>query len=246
MKSKQAVATTSTQEQYYNSDDMRSKGQASQSTFTATKNDCENDDSNKSPQNGRSSPSNLPTQSQQQPVNAPSGSVCRDVRIAVRTHFECDVGLTPKEAADAEIGIFNWSLRTAESRSIPKMWTHPGFVAIYESKAKSVLVNLDPRSFIGNPSLILKLRNREFAPHDVAFLSPLQTYPEKWRSVIEAKAQKEDFVYNEKPTAMTNQYKCGNCKQRECVYRELQLRSCDEPVTLFITCVKCGNSWRMG
>jgi len=170
----------------------------------------------------------------------------RDVRTAVRRHLMEDAGLTEEEAADTEIGIFNWSLEMAEAKSIAKSWKQSGFVSIYEAKAKSVVSNLDAKSFIGNENLVLRMRDREFLPHDLAFLPPQRVFPERWKRVLEAKAQKEDYVYNEKPTAMTNQYKCGSCKQRECVYRELQLRSCDEPVTLFITCLKCGNTWRVG
>jgi transcription elongation factor S-II len=54
-------------------------------------------------------------------------------------------------------------------------------------------------------------------------------------------------VFEEKPKAMTHEFKCGKCKnkKRECVYQELQVRSADEPMTLFITCLNCGHKWKM-
>ena len=68
-------------------------------------------------------------------------------------------------------------------------------------------------------------------------------FPERWRQVLEFK---ENYIYNEKPSAMTDQFTCSRCKQRECMYRESQLRLCDEPVSLFITCLKGRNNLRIG
>ncbi|WRY69414.1 pI243L [African swine fever virus] len=38
-------------------------------------------------------------------------------------------------------------------------------------------------------------------------------------------------------------YKCPNCKQRMCTYREVQTRALDEPSTIFCTCKKCGHEF---
>jgi DNA-directed RNA polymerase subunit M/transcription elongation factor TFIIS len=51
--------------------------------------------------------------------------------------------------------------------------------------------------------------------------------------------QRDEYIHNAKPAAMTNQFKCGRCKKNECSHHELQLRSCDEPATQFITCINC-------
>jgi len=45
--------------------------------------------------------------------------------------------------------------------------------------------------------------------------------------------------------AETDQFKCGKCKQRKCKYYQLQTRSADEPMTTFVTCVNCGNRWKV-
>lgn len=46
-------------------------------------------------------------------------------------------------------------------------------------------------------------------------------------------------------TILTNQFKCGKCKSRECKYSQAQTRSADEPMTVFVSCLSCGNQWRM-
>jgi len=40
--------------------------------------------------------------------------------------------------------------------------------------------------------------------------------------------------------------KCENCGHNEAYYQELQIRSADEPATLFFMCVKCKHQWREG
>lgn len=41
-------------------------------------------------------------------------------------------------------------------------------------------------------------------------------------------------------------YTCENCKGQRTTSKELQLRSSDEPMTIFIRCVDCGNEWKIG
>merc|ERR1711991_193074 len=37
---------------------------------------------------------------------------------------------------------------------------------------------------------------------------------------------------------------CGKCKCPKTSYFMMQTRSADEPMTVFISCIQCGNSWR--
>lgn len=47
-----------------------------------------------------------------------------------------------------------------------------------------------------------------------------------------------------KVSADTDMFECSKCKQRKCTYSQLQTRSCDEPMTTFVTCTVCGNRWK--
>lgn len=38
---------------------------------------------------------------------------------------------------------------------------------------------------------------------------------------------------------------CGRCHSDELVFAEKQLRSADEPMTIFVRCIMCGNRWTM-
>ena len=40
------------------------------------------------------------------------------------------------------------------------------------------------------------------------------------------------------------EFTCKKCKQSKTSYTALQTRSSDEPMTLFVRCLTCGNRWR--
>jgi DNA-directed RNA polymerase III subunit RPC11 len=40
--------------------------------------------------------------------------------------------------------------------------------------------------------------------------------------------------------------KCPKCEHDRAYFTQMQLRSADEPMTVFFKCVKCGNRWREG
>ena len=154
--------------------------------------------------------------------------------------------LTDVEAQDAEIGAYNASLSYAMMKSIPCIWRNARFRMVYDHKVKSIAANLDDRSYIGNPRLIKRLKEGEYAPHAIASMPPDQVFPEQWADVVRAKMQREEYLLTAKPAAMTDQFLCGRCKKRECTFTEMQMRSCDEPASLFIQCITCGHRWRLG
>jgi transcription elongation factor S-II len=45
------------------------------------------------------------------------------------------------------------------------------------------------------------------------------------------------------PTKGT-EFKCHKCRSSKCTFYALQTRSSDEPMTLFVTCLNCGNNWK--
>lgn len=49
----------------------------------------------------------------------------------------------------------------------------------------------------------------------------------------------------ESAQAETDMFRCGKCRGRKCTYFQMQTRSADEPMTTFVTCVNCGNHWKV-
>lgn len=168
------------------------------------------------------------------------------VRERVIDELDKRTGLGQEASKDAEIGIYNWVLDYAGRARVLKSWRNDRFASMYAIKARSVIGNLDPCAYIGNHRLLSRLTEGEFYPHDVAWMKPENLHPERWQSTLDLKTQQDHYSDNVKPASMTDAFKCKKCLKRECVYTELQLRSSDEPSSIFISCINCGNRWRQG
>lgn len=106
---------------------------------------------------------------------------------------------------------------------------------IYQDKLCDIKINLQKSS-----TLLKNLQDGNIKPQTIAFLSPSQICPEVWRDLL-LKMQKKAERENNFPT--TDLYECRKCHQRKCIVRELQTRSADEPMTKFITCCNCYNTF---
>ena len=68
--------------------------------------------------------------------------------------------------------------------------------------------------------------------------------PEKWEELLKAKSIRDKNKFEQKVEAMTDSFTCRKCKSNECTYYQMQTRSADEPMTVFLQCVNCGNRWK--
>jgi DNA-directed RNA polymerase subunit M/transcription elongation factor TFIIS len=146
-------------------------------------------------------------------------------------------------AEDLERGIFNAAVAFATAKGIVRNWQNPRFAEAYVSAYRYVRGNLDPSCYVGNTRLFARLVEGEFAPHEVPSMRPEHAFPEVWKDVLDRKVLKDS--YRDKPESMTDQYKCKKCKKNKTAYTELQTRSADEPMSVFISCLTCGNRWRL-
>lgn len=153
--------------------------------------------------------------------------------------------VTNDEATDIEIGVYNFSIDYATQQLIPLTWSSDVFKELYTNKARSIFNNLNPNLSIKNERLLKRLKNKEFLPHELANMVPEQMYPEIWKEIIDRETLRTKSAYEPSATAMTDRYTCGKCKKNRCSYYELQTRSADEPMTMFITCLHCGHRWKM-
>ncbi len=147
-------------------------------------------------------------------------------------------------AKNIETGIFNSCIRDADNRGILKKWENKHFKNLYLTKAMSIYSNLKDGSYIGNNELLTKLEQGEIKPYDIAFMSPSELFPSRWKELLDKKVKIDKCKYERRTEIATDIYKCGKCKQRKCTYYQLQTRSADEPMTTFVTCINCGNRWK--
>ena len=143
-----------------------------------------------------------------------------------------------KAGDNLERGIYNAVLQTADEKNIVKKWENEYFVQLYADKFRSLYVNLQ------KPEVKKLITEKEIKPHKLAFMTHQEMQPTKWAALIEDLKIKNQNKYTPKIEASTDNFTCYKCKSKECSYYQLQTRSADEPMTTFVTCIKCGNRWK--
>ena len=72
---------------------------------------------------------------------------------------------------------------------------------------------------------------------------------EKQDQIVETKKNKVNSFqsdWDKKHRKVTNGvYKCRKCGGSKTTQQEMQTRSADEPMTIFITCLDCDNQWKI-
>ena len=141
-------------------------------------------------------------------------------------------------ATNLEIGIFNYSIREAIVKKTIQKWDNPLFVQIYKDRLRSVFEN------IRRPCVMDRVLADKLAPQALAFASHQDMDPERWNEMLDAKMKRDISKYVNNTRASTDMFTCRKCRSKECTHYELQTRSADEPMTVFISCLSCGKNWR--
>ena len=156
----------------------------------------------------------------------------------------CETLLTFAEFVPANIarsienGLFEYTL--------VKLSTDPNYSPefiklIYREKAKDLLSNLDPNNpRVKNKTLLPNVINKKFTAYYLAFLRPEQLHPERWIKEIRKKKRIEEYNSEIKVTTL---YECFKCNNKKCITNQIQMRSADEPATIFVTCTVCYNTF---
>jgi len=145
-----------------------------------------------------------------------------------------------------EKGIFEATYNYALKNHLPRSWKSSIFTEIYRQVVRSVFSNIHPKSPVNNPRLLNRVLDGEFPLKDIASMNAYEMFPEKWFALKDKLLQREQKILEGNKSRATDQFKCRRCQKRECTYYELQTRSADEPMTIFITCLNCGKEWRQG
>lgn len=167
-------------------------------------------------------------------------------RDTVKKLLKEKTSLSDEIVDDLEKGIFNWCVLYADENELQKTWNDKMFQYLYVNKSKLLIENIDPNSYVKNKRLQQRILDKEFKPHELSFMESTNIFPEIWNNILDMKMKQEENFHNSKQVAKTDVFKCGKCKKRECSYYELQVRSADESSTIFVTCLNCGNRWRIG
>jgi len=166
-----------------------------------------------------------------------------DRRETVAKLFE-NLGLSSIQSKDMEIGIYNATIDYANTTRIPLAWDSELFIEAYLTKARIMYANLNKDSYLKNTRLMERLKEGEFLPHELPSMDHDNLFPERWKDIIDRALMFNKASYEVTMTAMSDRIKCGKCRKNRVTYREVQIRSSDEPMTTFYNCLECGHRWK--
>ena len=142
-----------------------------------------------------------------------------------------------KSSSNLEKGIYNFSLKEADSRKVVKKWDNKYFVQIYVDHFRSIYFNL-------KPDIIDQVKDGSITPQSVAFMTHQELAPDKWGELIDAKSKRDKNKFEVNIEAATDTFTCRKCRSKRCTYYLQQVKSSDEPMTCFISCLDCGQRWK--
>lgn len=124
---------------------------------------------------------------------------------------------------DIEKGIYMFSEEYAESNGTPFLLEQ-----IYNSKAEEIINIFKSKNL---QFIITKLKNEEFKPEKIAFMSSDELSPD---TKIKNKDKNDDG-------GTKGLVDCPKCKKSNVKTTEIQRRAADEPADVYATCLECGH-----
>jgi len=151
--------------------------------------------------------------------------------------------LNETEVLEFEKIILLTSFDTAKKEEVRKAWSSPLFLDIYLATARRIVGNLQPNTYVQNKYLWERYANNEITLEQIAKQNYYELCPGNWQTMLDRQAKQEQIQLEGDFSRATDKWMCNGCKMRKCTYYELQTRSADEPMTIFIQCLNCGKRW---
>lgn len=158
--------------------------------------------------------------------------------------FLTDLGFKSAAVDELENGIYTATCAEADRRNVIKHWDNALFTGLYQMTLRTVCSHLHPNSPLKNERLMERVKAGEITLANLPHLTAQELFPENWKELADRQAIREQKLLEGNKGMATDRYKCGRCGKRECSYYEMQTRSADEPMTIFINCLNCGKRWR--
>jgi DNA-directed RNA polymerase subunit M/transcription elongation factor TFIIS len=146
-------------------------------------------------------------------------------------------GTFAKLSKNIEKTVLNYAISEAGRREVVRKWDNNQFVEIYISRLRSIWRNMENAEFAS------RIINKVVSPGELAKMTHQDMSPGRWEALIQTKRDRDENKYAAKTDGNTDDYKC-RCGSTKCHAYELQTRSADEPMTVFVQCLVCGKRWK--
>ena len=114
----------------------------------------------------------------------------------------------------------------------------------YTRKTRDIISNLTNKN---NQKFQDAFHSHEISAKVLPYMSNYDMFPELTDTIREKQYNKwlKNYIMDKKAEQCeSGMFKCPKCKHNATTYYSMQTRSADEPMTNFITCLKCGNHWK--
>ena len=173
-------------------------------------------------------------------------SVRNEIRIMVLNNIVkvFNDTLLVAECDTLENEMYKASLLASDLKHIVKDWSISAYVNLYKTVVRKIVGNLYSKSYINNTELMARYKKKEVSFQQICTMNHYDLFKSKWNERIEHQLLIEKRQLEGNKSMATDQFLCKRCFKRECTYYEMQTRSADEPMTIFINCLNCGQNWR--
>ncbi|GAA5996999.1 hypothetical protein JCM5350_001474 [Sporobolomyces pararoseus] len=195
-----------------------------------------------------SNPSTGPPAAKRRPSGGPPRSYKSDSVDSVnknstgdRTREKCVELIYDALASDSDAPVdLILSRSRALEEHVHEQNPPPEGTASYRNKMRSFYLNLKA---VGNPALREGVVSGEISIKELYEMDPKDMASEEQKAVNRKLVAENLFkAQGAAPQqAETDAFQCGKCKERRCMYYQMQTRSADEPMTTFVTCLNCNN-----
>lgn len=153
-----------------------------------------------------------------------------EVRQYVRDTLGKIPDLPENTVKNIEISVYNDTITYANTHGIEASWDNFIFKHYYVIKSRQMMENLKRYPEFRKKVVCEKLSTR------IASVPFMDMRPESERTNVRTDQGFENTA--------DGIFKCSKCNKRKTTYYSRQLRSADEPMTNFITCLNCGHKWK--
>jgi transcription elongation factor S-II len=165
-----------------------------------------------------------------------------DLREYVKSQFSALLDKPPNDTTvfNMEKSIFNWAVKaTIMSGDVPS-WENMMFKSRYKNKFCTIKYNLQ------NSNMKERILSGEIKSRHVGGMNATAMWPDG--PMAQAIDKRREFhmrkLLASKEEVTEGMFTCGKCKSKKTTYYQMQVRSADEPMTTFVTCLNCQKRWK--